>query len=59
MDETLVRVCVDISNRPFLHYEAAVPDQKIGRFDTALAKEFMRALAQHAGLTLHIDLLAR
>ncbi len=43
MDETLVRVCVDVSNRPFLHYNAAVPDQKIGRFDTALAKEFMRA----------------
>ena len=57
MDETLVRVCVDISNRPFLHYAAAVPDQKVGRFDTALAKEFMRALSQHAGLTLHVDLL--
>ncbi len=57
MDETLVRVCVDISNRPFLHYQAAVPDQKVGTFDTALAKEFMRALAQHGGLTLHVDLL--
>ncbi len=57
MDETLVRVCVDVSNRPFLHYDAAVPDQKIGSFDTALAKEFMRALAQHGGLTLHVDLL--
>jgi len=57
MDETLVRVCVDISNRPYLHYLATVPDQKVGTFDTALAKEFMRALAQHAGLTLHIDLL--
>ncbi|HEB68678.1 MAG TPA: imidazoleglycerol-phosphate dehydratase HisB [Desulfobulbus sp.] len=57
MDETLVRVCVDVSNRPYLHYDAAVPDQKIGRFDTALAKEFMRAFAQHGGLTLHVDLL--
>ncbi len=57
MDETLVRVCIDISNRPYLHYQAAVPDQKVGRFDTALAKEFMRALAQHAGFTLHVDLL--
>lgn len=57
MDETLVRVCVDVSNRPFLHYNAPVPDQKVGRFDTALAKEFMRALAQHGGLTLHVDLL--
>ncbi len=57
MDETLVRVCVDVSNRPFLHYNVVVPDQKIGRFDTALAKEFMRAFAQHGGLTLHVDLL--
>lgn len=57
MDETLVRVVVDISNRPYLHYEASVPDQKLGTFDTALAKEFMRAFAQHAGVTLHVDLL--
>ncbi|MBW6520546.1 MAG: imidazoleglycerol-phosphate dehydratase HisB [Desulfoarculaceae bacterium] len=57
MDETLVRVVVDVSNRPFLHYVAAVPDQKVGAFDTALALEFMRAFSQHAGVTLHIDLL--
>ncbi len=57
MDETLVRVVVDVSNRPFLHYKAAVPDQKLGTFDTALTLEFMRAFSQHAGVTLHIDLL--
>lgn len=57
MDETLVRVVVDVSNRPYLHYEADVPDQKVGTFDTCLAKEFMRAFSLHAGLTLHIDLL--
>lgn len=57
MDETLVRVVVDISNRPFLHYEAPVIEQKLGTFDTMLAKEFFRAVCQHAGLTLHIDLL--
>ncbi len=57
MDETLVRVVVDVSNRPFLHFAAPVPDQKLGSFDTALAREFMRAFAQHAGVTLHIDLL--
>jgi len=57
MDETLVRVVVDVSNRPYLHYEASVPDQKLGTFDTALALEFMRAFAQHCGVTLHIDLL--
>jgi imidazoleglycerol-phosphate dehydratase len=57
MDETLVRVVVDISNRPYLHYDAAVVEQKLGTFDTALAKEFFRAVVQHAGLTLHVDLL--
>lgn len=57
MDETLVRVVVDISNRPFLHYDAAVTEQKLGTFDTALVKEFFRAVCQHGGLTLHIDLL--
>lgn len=57
MDETLVRVVVDISNRPFLHYQAVVVEQKIGTFDSCLAKEFFRAFCQHAGITLHIDLL--
>jgi len=57
MDETLVRVVVDISNRPYIHYNVTTPDHKVGSFDTALAKEFLRAFAQHAGITLHIDLL--
>ena len=57
MDETLARVCVDFSNRPFLHYEVSIIDQKVGTFDTALVIEFMRALSQHSGLTLHVDLL--
>lgn len=57
MDETLVRVAIDISNRPFLHYDAPVTDQKLGTFDTSLAKEFARAFAQHAGITLHVDLI--
>lgn len=57
MDETLVRIVVDISNRPYLHYNAPVTEQKVGTFDSVLAKEFFRAVSQHAGLTLHIDLL--
>lgn len=57
MDEVLVRVVADFSNRPYLHYEAGVTDQKVGNFDTALAKEFMRAFALNCGLTLHVDLL--
>jgi imidazoleglycerol-phosphate dehydratase len=54
MDETLAQVTLDISNRPYLYFDAPIKDQKVGSFDTALAKEFFRALALHAGLTLHI-----
>ncbi len=57
MDETLARVVVDVSNRPYLHYGVTVTEQKIGTFDSVLAKEFFRAVVQYAGLTLHIDLL--
>ena len=57
MDETLARVCVDFSNRPYLYYNVALEDRKVGTFDTSLAKEFLRALSLHAGLTLHVDLL--
>lgn len=57
MDETLARVVVDFSNRPYLHYDVDLADQKVGTFDTILAKEFLRALALHGGLTLHADLI--
>ena len=57
MDEALVRVVVDVSNRPYLHYDVPSSDQKVGSFDTCLAQEFMRAFSQHAGLTLHVELL--
>ena len=57
MDETLVRVVVDLSNRSYLHYQVAVTDQKVGTFDTSLGKEFLRAFSQHAGATLHVDML--
>jgi imidazoleglycerol-phosphate dehydratase len=57
MDETLARVSLDYSNRPFLHYDVVITDQKVGTFDTALVCEFLRAVAQHAGITLHVDLL--
>ena len=56
MDETLVRVTLDLSNRPYLHYGATVPDQKVGSFDTALAQEFLRAFSLHGGITLHVEL---
>lgn len=57
MDETLARVCLDLSNRPFLHYNVVLPQEKIGDFDACLIKEFLRAFALHAGCTLHVELL--
>jgi len=57
MDEALAQVVVDISNRPYMHYEAPIKDQKVGTFDTALAKEFLRALSLHGGLTLHVKVM--
>jgi imidazoleglycerol-phosphate dehydratase len=56
MDEALAIVTLDFSNRPYLHYDVKLPDQKVGTFDTALAQEFLRALSLHAGLTLHVEL---
>lgn len=56
MDETLVRVTLDCSNRPYLHYGVTTLENKVGNFDTALAKEFLRAFSLHGGITLHVEL---
>ncbi|MBI4792467.1 MAG: imidazoleglycerol-phosphate dehydratase HisB [Deltaproteobacteria bacterium] len=55
MDETIARVTVDFSNRPYLHYDVVHCDQKVGTFDTALVREFLRALSLHGGMTLHVE----
>jgi imidazoleglycerol-phosphate dehydratase len=57
MDETLTRVALDVSGRPFLVFRADFPTAKIGAFDTELVREFFQALAINAGLTLHIETL--
>ena len=57
MDETLTRVAVDISGRPFLVFRTAFPTQKIGDFDTELVREWFQAFAINAGVTLHIETL--
>lgn len=54
MDEALGFACVDISNRPFLVFEAAYSDDRTGTFDNCLTEEFFRAFAFNAGLTLHV-----
>lgn len=58
MDEALAMVAVDISGRPFLHYEAERPVAQIGAYSSELTEEFLRALAVSAGLTLHVRLLS-
>src|SRR5262245_50888859 len=55
MDETLTRVAVDISGRPYLIWRVTFPTQKVGAFDTELFREWFQAFAQNAGITLHIE----
>ncbi len=55
MDETLTRVALDISGRPWLIWKVDFPTQKIGEFDTELFHEFFHALAMNAGITLHVE----
>ncbi|MCX7327027.1 MAG: imidazoleglycerol-phosphate dehydratase HisB [Hyphomicrobiales bacterium] len=57
MDETLTRVAVDVSGRPFLVFRTTFPAPKIGEFDTELVREFFQAFAMNAGLTLHVETL--
>jgi imidazoleglycerol-phosphate dehydratase len=57
MDETLTRLAVDISGRPFLVFRTTFPTEKIGAFDTELVREFFQAFAVNAGLTLHVETL--
>ena len=54
MDETLTRAAVDVSGRPFLVWNVAFSWPKIGSFDSELVREFFQALAQNAGITLHV-----
>jgi imidazoleglycerol-phosphate dehydratase len=57
MDETLTRVALDVSGRPFLIFRTEFPTERIGAFDTELVREFFQAFAGNAGLTLHIETL--
>jgi imidazoleglycerol-phosphate dehydratase len=59
LDEALVRAVIDISGRPFLHFDVPAPggQPRVGDFDVALSAEFWRAFATEARLTLHLDAL--
>ena len=55
MDEALSRVVIDLSGRGYLVYQAMLPVEKIGDFETETLKEFLQALAVNAGMNLHIQ----
>jgi imidazoleglycerol-phosphate dehydratase len=55
MDETLTRVSLDVSNRPYLVWKVTFTRAKLGEMDTELFKEWFQAFAQSAGVTLHVE----
>ncbi|WP_448577574.1 imidazoleglycerol-phosphate dehydratase HisB [Thermaurantiacus sp.] len=57
MDETLTRVALDISGRPYLVWKVAFSQPRLGTMDTELFKEFFQAVAQTGGITLHVETL--
>ena len=57
MDETLSRVALDISGRPFFVWKASFTQERLGEMDTELFEHWFHSISQSAGLTLHIELL--
>jgi imidazoleglycerol-phosphate dehydratase len=57
LDETLVRVCIDLSGRPYIHYEVKITEPIIVHFNANLIEDFFRAFAHSAGVTIHVDLI--
>jgi imidazoleglycerol-phosphate dehydratase len=55
MDETLSRVALDLSNRPYLIWRVEFTRDKLGEMDTELFKEWFQAFAQHGGICLHVE----
>lgn len=57
MDETLAQVTLDISGRPYLVYNCELKRDSIGTFSCEMVSEFLRAFANHAQVTLHVNVL--
>ena len=55
MDESLTRVTIDVSNRPYLIWKVKLKVEKLGEMDTELFKEWFQAFSQSAGVTLHVE----
>lgn len=58
MDEALCLAALDFSNRPFLSFDAEMPQSMMGAYDSCLTEEFMRAFAVNSGSTLHLKALS-
>lgn len=56
MADAKVEVCVDVSNRAALVYRVELANDRVGGFDVSLVEDFLYALAQNAGLDLHVEL---
>ena len=57
MDETLARVALDISGRPYLVWKAKFTQSRLGELDTELIRHVFHSFAEHAGITLHAEIL--
>ena len=57
MDETLARVALDVSGRPYLVWRAGFSQEKLGEWDTELIEHWFHSVAQTCGLTLHVELI--
>jgi len=57
LNEALSMVAVDISGRPYIVYNVAIPKEKVGEFDAELTEEFFRAFANSSGMSLHINVM--
>ena len=57
MDEALCHTVLDFSNRAYLHFDAEMPQERIGEYESCLTEEFMRAVAVNSAATLHMRLL--
>ena len=55
MDETLTRVSIDLSNRPYLIWKVKFSSKEVGKMDSELFKEWFQAFSQAAGITLHVE----
>ena len=57
MDEALCQTALDFSNRAYLYFDAGMPQERIGEYDSCLTEEFMRAVAMNSATTLHMRAL--